>query len=164
MERYFECLGGDLGRFWGRLERVTRAMGSGYGASGVAHLDLVQESTQPSWSSLPERARISLRESDRPFLDWILNDSQFHILVCNGKTALQSVESLVQNAQRLDSGKLGKLTWCAGNGYLGRRLVGVVGWNIPLGRPTGLGKEGEEELGKKLLRSLQTCNILPVKL
>jgi hypothetical protein len=163
MERYFQCLGGDLGRFWSRLERVTKVMGFDYGEGGGAHLDLVQESTQPAWSSLPEHVQASLWNSDSHFLAWILEDFRFQVLVCNGKTTLKCVESLVPNAQRVDSGKLGRLTWYAGTGYLGRRLIGIVGWNIPLGRPTGLGNEGEEELGERLLNRLHTYGILPLK-
>jgi hypothetical protein len=40
------------------------------------------------------------------------------------------------------------------------RPMGVVGWNLPVDKPTGLGNEGEKQLGGILAKRLQDYGIL----
>jgi len=133
------------------LDRVTRGIGFRYGAGEVAHLDLVQEATQPTWSELqkerPEEAR-ALREADLPFLLWQLQAFPLNAVVCNGRTALEEIGRLVK-ARPMERGEFRRITWSVGLAFVLDRPLGVVGWNLPLAR-AGLHAEEEEALGALL--------------
>jgi hypothetical protein len=139
------------------LDRVTRAMGLSYERSEVAHLDLAQEATDPTWSKLrdssPEEFD-ALRARDLPFLRWELENFPLTMLICNGRTVYDEVSNLI-TAKTEEQGTLALIRWYVGSANIAGRKVSVVGWNRPLTRPTGLGQAGEEDMGR-MFRSLMS--------
>jgi hypothetical protein len=135
------------------LNRVIGAMGFSYEKGEVAHLDLVQESTKPTWSSLSKEELEQLRLLDMPFLSWQLKSFSLEIIVCNGKTPSVDVCSDV-NVRITNEGTLKLLKWWTATAVVDSREIRLAGWNKPLQRPTGLGADGEIELGKTLAASL----------
>jgi hypothetical protein len=134
------------------LDRVTRAMGYSYEIGEVAHLDLAQEATNPTWSKLAQTSPMefaALRASDLPFLRWQLETFPLHTVICDGRTAFTEVSRLI-GGQVQKEGRLQRVTWYVGAATLNGRRVALAGWNIPLARPTGLGAVGEPELGRIL--------------
>ncbi len=138
------------------LARVMEAMGFSYQEGGVAHLDLVQEATDPTWSRLkserPAEAH-SLLETDLPFLSWQVEALPLQLLVCNGRTVFDTVTKLF-GAEVHESGSFARITWYVSSARVGGRSIAVIGWNLPLVRPTGLGANGEKKLGRLLASHL----------
>jgi len=134
------------------LDRLTQAMGYGYEHGEVAHLDLSQEATDPTWTKL-RRERPSdfaiLQTVDLPFLQWQIQAFPLHTIVCNGRTTFDQVIKLV-NGELIESGRIARIIWYHARAQVSGRSVCVLGWNLPLARPTGLGIAGEKELGKLL--------------
>jgi len=134
------------------LDRVTRAIGCAYESGEAVHLDLVQEATDPTWSMLkqsnPEEAQ-TLLASDLPFLRWLIEAFPLKFLVCNGWTVFDVVRQIL-GARIVEQGRLARIVWSVATTRLGDRTIGVAGWNIPLSRPTGLGIQAEEALGRAL--------------
>lgn len=138
------------------LDRVTRAMGFKYEAGEVVHLDLAQEATCPTWSALSQTSPAefdALRSADLPFLRWQLETFPLHTVICNGRTVFEEVCRLI-GGQKIEESKLQRITWYVGRATLNNRRIGLAGWNLPLARPTGLGVEGEHELGQILTSRL----------
>jgi len=134
------------------LARVTSAMGFSYAKGEVAHLDLAQEATKPTWSRLSQTSPAefdALRSTDLPFLRWLLEESPLHTVICNGRTVIDEVCRLI-GGQITKKGKLQRITWYIGKAALNGRTIWLAGWNIPLAHPTGLGAAGEQELGRIL--------------
>ncbi len=134
------------------LDRVIRVMGYKYEAGEVAHLDLAQEATTPTWSELSKTSPTEfevLRSADLPFLRWQLETFPAHTVICNGRTVFTEVCRLI-GGQVEESGKLKLLTWYVGVATLNGRRIRLAGWNRPLARATGLGISGEEDLGRIL--------------
>jgi hypothetical protein len=134
------------------LDRVTRAMGLRYDQGDVAHLDLAQEATSPTWSNLRKSSPAefaALRSNDLAFLRWELESFPLNLLICNGRTVYDEVSDLV-SAKTVEEGSMKLIRWFVGKATITGRNVCVVGWNLPLTRPTGLGQAGEEELGRLL--------------
>lgn len=145
------------------LGRVVNSMGFRYSRGEVSHLDLVQEATDPAWSALKKTTSSELKglcAADIPFLQWQLEAFPLQIVVCNGRTAFDEVFRLVGGREvRRDT--LFRLTWYVAVGTIGGRRLGLVGWNIPLLRPTGLGHEGERQLGVLLADQLRELGMFP---
>jgi hypothetical protein len=149
MRRYFEE-GRPVYRWFRPLARVIDGIGASFVNRTAAHLDLVQEATRPVWSELPAPVRDALLVADLPFLGWQLTRLPARVVACNGATVLQKVIDLT-GAEVLESGVLRRIRWTlARAARADATLVGIVGWNYPLSRPTGLGIEGERELGALL--------------
>jgi hypothetical protein len=139
------------------LERVIDAMGVSFIGRTAAHLDLVQESTRPVWSGLPSGDKEALLAADLPFLSWQLSAFPARVVACNGATVLRTVSRLTE-AEKVRSGTLKRIQWTLARVKPGAgHAVAVVGWNIPLTRPTGLGAEGERELGNLLSAELDSA-------
>ncbi|MGA2765909.1 MAG: hypothetical protein ABSG17_21410 [Spirochaetia bacterium] len=139
------------------LDRVARAMGLRYDRGDVAHLDLSQEATSPTWSNLRKSSPAefeALRSNDLPFLRWELETFPIEVLICNGRTVYEELCDLVSGVT-VEQGDLKRIRWYAGRAKLSGRDVWVVGWNLPLSRPTGLGQVGEAELGRLLASRFQ---------
>lgn len=153
MQSYFQT-GKPVYSWFRSLDRVAKGMGARYDLGEVAHLDLLQEATRPTWSGLDPNELAQLRATDEPFLRWQLETFPLDMVICNGRTVFDRVQTLTK--ARLDkSGKLARVTWFVAMAEMPGRVMGVVGWNIPLARPTGLDREGHEELGRLLVRHLQ---------
>jgi hypothetical protein len=136
------------------LARVVGAMGLSFQDGTAAHIDLIQEATSPVWAGLSKQDQAILLAADAEFLSWQISAFPAGTLACNGATVLQSVCDLTK-AQVVSTGRLGRVRWtvaCSRNPA--SRVVGIVGWNYPLTRPTGLGADGERELGGLLSKQL----------
>jgi hypothetical protein len=135
------------------MARVVEALRLSYVRGDVAHLDLVQESTSPTWSRLardcPAEAA-SLRHLDGAFLKWQLEAFDLSLVLCNGRTVFEAVLGLL-GGEVVEGGRLARTTWWVAKACAGSRSVALVGWSIPLIRATGLGASGERELGRLLL-------------
>lgn len=131
------------------LARVVEGLGASFVDGSAAHLDLVQEATDPTWSSLPTQDRECLVARDLAFLRWQIEAFDLRVLVCTSATVLDRVLPLV-NAATVSDGQVARVRWKVARGRANGRPVGVVGWNIPLARPTGLDVDGQRRLGALL--------------
>lgn len=143
-------------RYFQHLENVLGGLGASYHDGSAAHLDLVQEATQPAWSKLrrtsPEE-HAGLHRMDFPFLRFQLASHTVAILLCNGKTVSREIQSLLP-VQLVESGEMKRICWWLGQVALDGRKIALAGWNYPLDKPTGLGKAGEHELGQLICERL----------
>ncbi len=163
MMRSYFAPGHPVFRWFRPLARVVEAMGASFIGRTAAHLDLVQESTRPVWSGLTKEQQTTLLAEDLPFLRWQLGNLPARIVACNGATVLSTVIDMT-GAEVVSAGGLKRVRWTVARAWMGTsRAVGVVGWNIPLTRPTGLGAAGERELGALLVSELQSANISNLK-
>ncbi|HEY7780502.1 MAG TPA: hypothetical protein VIC85_09860 [Ktedonobacterales bacterium] len=140
------------------LFRVIEAMGYTYRAGQVAHLEVVQEATRPAWAELERMAPLetkTLFAADREFLRWQLRNFAPRAVVCNGRTVFDEVRGIVERGRIVNSGELARLTWYVGLGHVDGQPIGLAGWNLPLARATGLGAEGERDLGRLLASELR---------
>ncbi len=132
------------------LNNVLAKMGFSYSDGGVAHLDLVQEATRPTWSALSKVSPTEfshLKSAGLPFLRWQIEYFPLRCVLCNGRTVFDAVHGMV-GSNSLQTGTLKRITWYfIPKTNLNRNLC-VFGWNIPLTRPTGLGAIGETNLGE----------------
>jgi len=143
-------------RWFRSLERVLVGMGYSYAKGQIAHLDLVQEATAPTWSALARKyssEAADLLANDLPFLQWQIATFPLRAVICNGMTVFRRVCSLLDQPVDIANspqGGIARVTWYATRGQMSGRTITVVGWNIPLARPTGLGIAGEGALGHTL--------------
>lgn len=156
MRGYFDP-GRPVYNWFNSLSRVLDGMGHSYWRREAAHLDLVQEATDPTWSALagerPDEA-YALLEQDRPFLMWQLQMFPIEVLVCNGRTTLDRMIGMT-GAEVIGRGEVsGKRTWMIAVVTVGSRQMAIAGWNIPLAQAPGLTKEGQVALGSMLKREL----------
>ena len=114
----------------------------------------MQEATRPAWANLDRHELAQLRAADEPFLRWQLETFPLEVVVCNGRTVFDSAQTLT-NARLIETGRLARVTWYVAAAEMPGRVMGVVGWNIPLAQPTGLNKEGHQELGRLLSKRLR---------
>ena len=138
------------------LDRVTSGLGASFSAGSSAHLDLVQESTRPTWTLLAKSQRQEheeLLKQDLPFLEWQIRSVPLRALICNGRTVGDQLRQMLGVSVK-EEGTIALINWRVGHADLDGPRVGFAGWNIPLARPTGLGREGERELGKRLAQKL----------
>ncbi len=131
------------------LARVVEGLGASFADGSAAHLDLVQEATDPTWSSLPKQDREDLVVRDLAFLRWQIEAFDLSILVCTSATVLGRVLPPV-GAVTVSDGQVARVRWKVARGRANGRPVVVVGWNVPLARPTGLDVDGQRQLGAML--------------
>ena len=158
---YFGSSGAAYGVWFNHLERVLNGMGCGFANGTSAHLDLVQEATWPKWSELmrgfPTEAD-ELWQKDAHFFLRLIESLPVEVLLCNGKSVSVSTEKLI-GTTRVADGALARLRWTISKGTIAGRPVWVAGWNLPLVRATGLGRDGEHELGQTLRGALQAAGM-----
>jgi hypothetical protein len=147
--------------WFGGLSRVVEGVGFSFRERSAAHLDLIQEATDPVWSQLakadPQQAANVLRR-DVPFLKRQIEELEFRIIVCTSARVYSEVSRLLTVAA-VQKGKLARLEWTIGTATLARGIVAIAGWNIPLARATGLNKDGQRELGKLLKAKLRSTGV-----
>ena len=148
MRAYFEP-GKPKSSWFNPLDKLTRGMGFSYDAGQVVHLDLVQEATRPTWSTLEAGERAQLRDTDAPFLRWQLEQFPLRLLVCNGRTVYDNVLNLL-SARELDSGKRDGRKWYVGQASVKDRLIAIIGWNIPLAQAPGMIEAELKDMGQYL--------------
>lgn len=146
MNNYFDD-GRPIYRWFTALGRVVEGLGYSFNRRTAAHLDLVQEATSPTWSTLGDAERAALLAADLPFLDWQLRSFPLELVVCSGKTVSTHVCSRL-GVEVTGRGELARIKWWIGHVELAGRDVAFCGWNLPLARPTGLGAAGEIALGQ----------------
>lgn len=138
-------------RWFSRPERVLEGTRHSYRRDAV-HLDLVQEPTDPTWSTLPAPERRGLLDADLPFLRHLLTTLPLELVLVDGKTARAEVFGLLELTPH-SLGTCGKLQLEGGRARIANREVPVAGWNLPLGR-AGLTREADAELGRVLVERL----------
>lgn len=134
------------------LARVLEGFGASYTDGSAAHLDLVQEATDPAWSGFRQADRVAadaLIHQDLDFLRWQIGAFELQALICTSKTVMDSVCRLA-NARVVSRGDLARIRWSVALASVSGRSMGIVGWNIPLARPTGLDASGQVRLGALL--------------
>lgn len=138
------------------LTRVVDGFGASLQRGACAHLDLVQESTDPVWSGLHTTDRIAANAvlaRDLQFLRWQIEAFSLQTVICTSAIVLRNVMSLV-DAKVHRQGEVGRMRWNVAVGSAAGRPVRVAGWNIPLVRPTGLDSAGQSRLGELLRREV----------
>lgn len=154
MRCYFDEGKPVYGSYFRHLANFLRGAGTSYRDRSAAHLDLVQESTDPVWGNLTASERQGLLEQDLPFLVWQLeNLPRLQVVVCAGRTVSDQIRARVC-VEPTDAGSMMRLRWWRGTARVGQRDLVIAGWNYPLDRPTGLDTNGEIELGKLLGRGI----------
>ena len=154
MRCYFDPGKPVYGSYFRHLRNFMIGMNASYERRKGVHLDLVQEVTDPVWSSLCTLERSRLLEQDIPFQVWQLeNFKNLEVVVCAGKTVSNEVIKHLR-VDIIETGKMKRLSWWLGLAYLAQRNLRIGGWNYPLDRPTGLGTDGEIQLGELFRRSV----------
>ena len=143
------------------LSRVVQGFGASFQAGTAAHLDLVQESTDPVWSDVfkaDRAAGAAMLDADLPFLRWQIQAFSLSTVMCTSRTVLDNVVKMT-DAQRIDTGEFAGRRWTIARAVVGKQEAAVVGWNIPLARQPGLTREEQTELGSHLRARLQSLGI-----
>jgi hypothetical protein len=154
MRSYYDLGKPVFGSYFRHLTNLLDGMGASYRSRSATHLDLVQESTDPVWSSLSPDERSALLTRDLPFLTWQLeNLPRLEAAICAGKTVSEQLRAQVHVEVR-ETGTMKRIRWWLGTAHLTKRALPIGGWNYPLDRPTGLGTAGEIELGRMFARAL----------
>jgi hypothetical protein len=153
MRNYYEPGKPVYGSWFNALSRVIEGFGASFRARSAAHLDLIQESTRPVWSDLDPAERETLLKQDLPFLAWQVRAFPLRAVICTGKTVSAHVRRQLGVVVE-EEGTMARIKWWIGHSDVDGRRVGFAGWNLPLARPTSLGREGEIALGKLLAERL----------
>lgn len=135
------------------LTRVVEGFGASFTDGSAAHLDLVQEATDPVWSKLERGAAQEVLDRDLRFLRWQIEAFDLRTLICTSATVLRNVLGLV-GGRVTSEGEMRKLRWTVATAVVDGRSIQVAGWNIPLVRPTGLDAGEQVRLGTLLRENL----------
>lgn len=155
MTRYFEP-GRPVYRWFAGLARVMGGFGEPFQTGHAAHLDLIQEATDPTWSGLAKMdagAAAALLARDLEFLRWQIGAFPLRAVICTSALVQRHVSTLTK-ARVVKQGVLERLRWTVAVGEIGGRSLPVVGWNLPLNRPTGLTSSQHVEFGAILAREV----------
>ncbi len=153
MRDYYEPGKPVYGSWFNALSRVIEGFGASLRDRTASHLDLVQEATSPVWSDLDAAERENLLHQDLPFLEWEIRAFPLRFIICTGKTVSVHVRRQL-NVEVEEEGTMARIKWWVGHGEVEGRQVGFGGWNYPLARATGLGRDGERALGELLAKRL----------
>jgi len=154
MRNYYDPGKPVYGSWFKALSRVIDGFGASFRDRSATHLDLIQESTSPVWSKLECLAREALLEQDLPFLKWEIRAFPLRAVICTGKTVSAHVRREL-GVSVDEEGTMARIKWWVGHAHVNGRRVDFGGWNYPLARATGLGRDGETELGKLLAKKLR---------
>lgn len=91
MRDYYEPGKPVYGSWFKALSRVVEGFGASFRDRSAAHLDLIQESTNPVWSELSALERETLLDQDLPFLEWEVRAFPITAVICTGKTVSNHV-------------------------------------------------------------------------
>ena len=151
MRDYYQ-LGRPVYRWFRSFLHLADGIGLDYGKGQIAHLDLIQEATTRTWSAQRKASPAEferLLASDTRFLKWQLESFPLSAVLCNGRTPFANVCKLT-SARIVRTEQMARIFWYVAVGGTSARRIVVAGWNLPLARPTGLGTDGEVELGRRL--------------
>jgi hypothetical protein len=147
------------------LSRVVEGMGFSFTNRSAAHLDLVQEATDPTWSRLrksdSQQAETVLRR-DLPYLRRQIEHFPLRAVVCTSALVMREVSAMFKiraTATGTIEGAVPHFAWTVHVAETQRGDVGIAGWNIPLVRPTGLDSEGQRRLGELLAAELHKASV-----
>lgn len=143
------------------LCRVVDGMQTSFRDRTAVHLDLVQEATKPAWSELVKTDRAqaeAVLHRDLSFLQGQINECNFRAVVCTSASVWDEVDKML-SVRVVARGNVALIKWTVGTAVLSRGVIGVVGWNIPLARATGLNKDGQRQLGELLASQLKLAGI-----
>ncbi len=145
------------------LSRVVEGFGASFRDGSAAHLDLVQEVTDPFWSNVLKADRdagAAMLDADLPFLRWQIEAFALSAVICTSRTVLDAVVRITA-AEVIETGTFAKRRWTIAQAKLNKQAVAVVGWNIPLVRQPGLKREQQTELGNILRARVEAAGLLP---
>ena len=145
------------------LSRVVEGFGASFRDGSAAHLDLVQEVTDPFWSNVLKADRdagAAMLDADLPFLRWQIEAFALSAVICTSRTVLDAVVRITA-AEVIETGTFAGRRWTIAQTKLNKRAVAVVGWNIPLVRQPGLKREQQTELGNLLRARVEAAGLLP---
>ncbi len=157
MRRYFDS-DRPVYSWFNDLSHVVEGMGFSFRDRSVTHLDLVQEATNPVWSELLKAEAEAVLLRDLPFLKSEIEEFTFSAVICTSARVLREVSQMLDVRVRA-TGTEARLCWSVGTAELLRGSVAVVGWNIPLKRPTGLSRDGQRRFGKRLISQMERAGI-----
>jgi hypothetical protein len=160
MQAYFDP-GRPIYSWFGGIGRVVEGMGFSFERRSAAHLDLVQEATDPVWSRLRRTDRPQADTAlhrDLPFLCEQIERFPLRAVVCTSARVMKEIASAL-GARDVAEGKLARVTWRIALADVQRGVLGIAGWNIPLARPTGLTNDGQHELGTLLRKGLDQAGM-----
>ncbi len=155
MRAYYDS-GKPVYAWFNGLIRVVEGMGYSFTERTAAHLDLVQEATDPVWSGLAGVDRgqaAAVLKRDTPFLRWQIETFPLRAVVCTSARVLREVRAMLGAAPVAD-GAMARVRWSVAVAHTACGPFGVAVWNIPLARPTGLDRNGHRELGELLAARL----------
>jgi len=160
MRGYFRP-GGNVYSWFAGYARVMDGMGVSYVHGTAAHLDLVQESTDPVWGDLrkgdPTQAT-ALLHVDVPFLKWQIARFPLAAIVCTSSTVARALsESL--GAVVAKDGTTGKRRWAVATARVAGRVIGLASWDRPLAQAPGLTREEQHALGVTVVKALRRAGV-----
>lgn len=129
--------------------RVVYGLGYSFRDRTAAHLDLIQESTDPVWGEIMKHrssVAANLLCADLPFLRWQIETFPLAGILCTSRTVLDNVIELT-SAKVIETGDTAGRHWTVAVTQVRDRSVAIAGWNIPLARAPGLTHEQQTELG-----------------
>jgi len=145
------------------LSRVVEGFGVSFRDGSAAHLDLVQEPTDPVWSDVFKANRdagAAMLNADLPFLRWQIEAFALSAVICTSRTVLDAV-ARITSAEVIETGTFAERRWTIARAELNGRAVAVVGWNIPLVRQPGLTRQEQTELGSVLRARVDAAGLRP---
>jgi hypothetical protein len=134
-------------------ERVMNGLGISYVEGSAAHLDLVQEATDPAWRDLNDPERAALLAADQPFLRWQIQTYPLSVVICTSSLVRRTVCDML-DARPARSGRACKRSWSIAQARISTRTVAVIGWDRPLAQAPGLTREEQTALGRTLREEL----------
>jgi len=134
-------------RWFDQLSPMLSAVGASFYDGTACHLDLVQWSTDPTWSGLPASERKSLLASDVPFLKKQLLAEPIELLLLNGRGVIRQVAKRLQvelqECAVLDGNSHQSTTLFTGLAF---EKVRVIGWSTNLQSSHGVTKERRQDI------------------
>ncbi len=155
MREYFRP-GGNAFSWFAGYSRVVEGMGFSYSLGTAAHLDLIQESTHPTWRYLKladEQQSNALLERDLPFLLWQIDSFPLESIICTSRMVWQELSERL-GAVVTAEGDTGKRRWKVAKAERNGRSLAIAGWNIPLANPPGLTREEQRQLGVSITAAI----------
>jgi hypothetical protein len=162
MRAYFDPNKPIYNGWFNGLSRVIDGMGFSYSGRSAAHLDLVQEATDPVWSGLfrADRAQATLvLRRDVLFLRRQIEQFPLRVVILTSARVMSNLSDILPDARIIADGTLARIRWNVRVAETPRGRIGVAGWNIPLARPTGLNADGQRSLGKLLATELKKAGV-----
>lgn len=140
-------------RWFDQLDLILKACEASYYDGSACHLDLVQWTTDPTWSNLSDSIRSMLMRPDARFLLRQLDNEDIRVLLLNGRTVLREFTTasgidLVEQSQKV----MGRTRMFTGRGPHGMR---IVGWSTNLQSSFGVSNEHRSRIAQSVATLVQ---------